>query len=721
MAFFSIERVTWLRRHQRIMHGAIALFWGVFFLFFFAYPEALQKHFAYPGLLQKQLRQMDIHFADLLALHGRLTPRNPDIVFLGIDDASIKLDSIDPATVQENHILSLMHQDWPWSREVHAAIVDRLREAGAKVIILDFLFDKPRAADPLFKAALDRAADRVIVGCNRADGDQSLTFPSNTLIPQESSPDPRVAFVNFDPDGDGVIRKASFHFIYPGASIGQVQSDVAIPSTVARAAEILGQSKLIPEDKDNHWFRFTGTPGSFGGFSVYQLFDPDGWKNLFKEGAYFKDKIVMVGPHGNFQQDLHRTPMGGMDGAEVHLQALNALLHGELLFYSGDSLAWSSVLVALAALAAWLLGITMQRVTLPRALLCAGLSIVFGSAYLFAGFYLYAQGVIIAVAAPLGTFGFTIFSGLSGQYILENMDRARTRRLFERYVSAKVVQEIVDNPSGYYESLKGRRREVTVLFSDLRGFTSMTEKADSEQLVSDLNEYLRGMNRALFQHDGVLDKFIGDAVMAVWGNLGLHIDPIRDACNAVKAALAMQKELVDLNILRGQRGAPPLAMGVGINHGEAVVGNIGSDQQMNFTVIGDSVNLASRLEGTTKEYGVGLLISETVEELVRPFFHLQTVDSIVVKGRVKPVMTYTVHGLKEESLPAEKMSYLEKFEEAMRLYRAEKFAQAREGFTSCLAIYSNDKLSKTFAERSAEFIQNPPPQPWDGSYTMKTK
>ena len=178
--------------------------------------------------------------------------------------------------------------------------------------------------------------------------------------------------------------------------------------------------------------------------------------------------------------------------------------------------------------------------------------------------------------------------------------------------------EILDNPALYNESLVGRRRESDRVVQRSARFHVDDGRADSEQLVFELNEYLQEMTKALFDHNGILDKFIGDAVMAVWGSF--TPDPVEDTKNAVDAALAMSRALAALNVSRRERGRGVLAMGIGIHHGEAIVGDIGSENAKNFTVIGDTVNLASRLEGVTKEYGVELVISETVEKLVRPFF-----------------------------------------------------------------------------------------------------
>ena len=276
----------------------------------------------------------------------------------------------------------------------------------------------------------------------------------------------------------------------------------------------------MPTDEAQHRIRFTartdwgdGTARSFATYSVYQIFDPHSWTNNFHDGAFFKDKIVMVGPKGNFKQDQHQTPLGLMDGAEVHLHSLNAALHGEFFWVTPDHLGWMVVLTLGAGLLAFGIVLGVKGVIWQTGLATAG-----GVAYLAATVAMFEHNVIPAVAAPIGTLIFTMTTALIGQFLLEQMEKARTRQFFERYVSAEVVGQILDNPKSYMDSLVGKRRAVTVLFSDLRGFTSMTESADTEQLVRDLNEYLEEMTTVLFENNGILDKFIGDAVMAVWGS-----------------------------------------------------------------------------------------------------------------------------------------------------------------------------------------------------------
>src|SRR5260221_2772943 len=399
MALLSSELVSWLRRHQRLSHGLIALAWSGFFIVFFFLP----------GPIQRGLRKIDFQFADVLAVKGRLTPPNPDIIFLGIDNASKQLDQIDPEAVKKDPVLSVMAKAWHWSREVYAAALDGLTQAGARVVIFDLLFDKAKPSqDAIFKAALDRSADRVILGCNFNDWGNGLTLPSDTLVPQTLPLDRRTAFVNFWPEQDGVIRKTFFEYPYIGPSMGNASSSGMIDSLAAKTVKILGGEKQIPPPGRACWFRYTRQPGSnFDTYSIYRLFYAPDWEGLFQHGAYFKDKIVMIGPQGNFQHDEQYTPWGPMDGAEIHLQALNALLHGELLDYTGENALGLVLLVTLAGFIAWLLGITMDQVTLRRVLLGAALGVTLGTAYFFSGIMFYSHGINLPAAGPFGTFSFT--------------------------------------------------------------------------------------------------------------------------------------------------------------------------------------------------------------------------------------------------------------------------------------------------------------------------
>lgn len=223
--------------------------------------------------------------------------------------------------------------------------------------------------------------------------------------------------------------------------------------------------------------------------------------------------------------------------------------------------------------------------------------------------------------------------GIAFQFLLEQLERLRTRSLLERYVSKNVAKTILEDQRSFIESLSGRKQSVTVLFSDIRGFTSMTESSDAAKLVAQLNEYFLEMVGVVLKENGTLQKFIGDAIMSAWGDT--HSEGLaEDARRAVSAALQMRAALVRLNEKwTSQPDRTKLKIGIGVNHGDIIVGNIGHPQRMEFTVLGDGVNLAARLESATKQFHTDILVGEETEKLTREFFVYRNVGAIAFKGK----------------------------------------------------------------------------------------
>jgi len=247
----------------------------------------------------------------------------------------------------------------------------------------------------------------------------------------------------------------------------------------------------------------------------------------------------------------------------------------------------------------------------------------------------------------------------------------------------------------------------------------MAEASEEKQLVQQLNEYLTEMVEVVFKYEGTLDKFIGDAVMAVWGNAVPR--PLEeDAQNAVFTALAMKRSLAKLNLVWKSRGIKELAIGIGINHGQAIVGNFGSPQKMDPTVIGDAVNTASRLEGLTKKFHQELLIGETMAPLVRDRFILRTVGLLQPKGKTVPAEVYAVISERTSDADAKLEAWLAEYEAGVKLYRKREFAAAREKFERCLAGQA-DYLCELYIKECQALIQNPPDADWNGVFVMTEK
>jgi adenylate cyclase len=276
-----------------------------------------------------------------------------------------------------------------------------------------------------------------------------------------------------------------------------------------------------------------------------------------------------------------------------------------------------------------------------------------------------------------------------------------------------LVKEIMKEP----EQLKlgGDKKELTILFSDIRGFTSLSEKMKPEELVHLLNEYLSDMTKIIMEQRGLVDKFIGDAIMAFWG---APLKEKKHADLACESALGMKAKLEELNKKWSKEGLPYLKIGIGIHTGKAVVGNIGSEERFDYTAIGDDVNLSSRLEGVTKQYDVYILISEfTLNELSKEFI-VRELDHVTVKGKNHPIKIYEVLG-KEGKISKELLEIKEHFEEGLELYKKQKWDDAIKAFHKSLNL--GDKTSKIFIERCEEFKKNPPVKDWDGVWNLKEK
>ena len=699
----------WLSRHRFWILALICAFWtGLIFLGHF-FPGTPFLSVPWGG---------EQSFEDLLRREGRKTPTRDDFVFLGIDQSTLQLPPMTTEEIAGSRAFRLMtERPFPWSREVWALLLDRLFGAGARLVMFDVIFSPPNDGDPAFHATLDRYRDKVVLGANfdMQNAAQAVT-PNDTLIPPQQLLDDRVGFVNFWPDPiDGKIRAATYRVTDRQlAGLPPHPSQEIFESLSARALTKIGHADDIPRDFRGHMIRFSALD-AFEPRPLYEVFDPKFWHANYADGSFFKNKIVMVGSSAQVTHDVFDTPMSPeTSGPALHLQAMAAALGHEFLQPTPPKTGLA--LVVGAGLAAWCL-----IVFLRRPLLCLAGLVVIAGAYLGAARFFYDKSGLLLLTVPV--LSALLLSGLFSlgfEYALERLEKLRTRRTLERYVSKNLVKEILENPDSYYSTLRGVRVPVTMLFSDLVGFTTLSEKADPEALVAQLNEYLTRMTSVVFSNGGTLDKFIGDAIMAVWGNVR-SFGVAQDAKNCARAALAMRWELRQLNEKWRDEGRMGLGMGIGINQGEVIVGNIGSQERMDPTVIGDSVNLASRLEGLTRIYGVDILVGATAAELVRDEFHLRSVARVQVKGKTKPVDAFTFIGARNEDVDPQLLKWIEVYEEALEKFRARDFTQAKILFSRFLEFYPDDLLGQMYLTRSLEYERQPPDEAWDAVEVLTKK
>jgi adenylate cyclase len=350
--------------------------------------------------------------------------------------------------------------------------------------------------------------------------------------------------------------------------------------------------------------------------------------------AIFKDKIVFVGLTAAGLVDVFQTPFdaagqGRMPGVQMHASVADSILTNRFIRPAAD--VWRIAAVVTGAL---LVGWLAAFLPFTAAAAVAVLAMAGWAGYAVKAF---DGGLWVSMIEPLAAMGLALFSGTAYQYFVEGREKRKVKTLFGRYVSKDVYEQLLAHPD--QAALGGTRRDMSVLFSDIRGFTTVTEKGQPEELVAQLNEYFSRMVDIVFRHQGTVDKFVGDMVMALFGA------PVEDpdhAQHAVGAATDMVRELGELNRQWAAEGRPQLDIGIGVNSGDMIAGNIGSSSIMSYTVIGDNVNLGSRLESLNKNYGTRIIVSDATRGRLTGGYDIRPLGSVVVKGKTRPVEIFEI-------------------------------------------------------------------------------
>jgi adenylate cyclase len=412
-------------------------------------------------------------------------------------------------------------------------------------------------------------------------------------------------------------------------------------------------------------------------------------------------KLVFVG-YTYASSDKVATPLDPVaDGIELHATLAENFLSGHLLHRAGPlaALLATALLGALVALA------QLRRVR-RQAWVPPVVAVVAIAGYIVIAQVLFGHGTIVAVAGPVVMTVLVLAAATLGGLATEGREKAHLRAVFSQYVSRAVVDRIVSDPAS--TRLGGERKELTVLFSDIRGFSTFSETMNPEQLAAFLGEYLTPMTDLVLESGGTLDKYIGDAVMAIWS---APVDMPDHPGRACEVALRMQEVLVTLNKKWQTDGKPAIAIGIGINTGTMAVGNMGSAARFDYTVLGDQVNYASRLEALTKEYGAGILVGEATARAAGPEFVLRELDLVRVKGRAAAAPVFELLGR------AGSARVDPRFEEALAAYRAREFERARGLF----GALEGDRAAAMFAKRCEVLAASPPSADWDGVYEQRSK
>jgi adenylate cyclase len=549
--------------------------------------------------------------AELKALDAQFTlrgPRDPEspIVIVAIDE-----DSFDGLNLA-----------WPWPRAVHAKFLDIVGQGRPVAVGMDILFTEPSSRgssdDAALGAAVDRIRDRLVLAAALTTvGDAS--FIKQALNPPIPAVRGQATFgsADYDSDADAFVRRATLVRDF------QDREWPGFDLLIYRLAEKAGLARGKPPSGRELLVNFRGGPGTFPTVAYHRVVTGE------IPPEVFEGKIVLVGATTPTLHDIFPTPFAGqsgMAGVEIHAQTLETLLQGIPLRRPPRLLVPALAVIA-GALAAWTA--TALRPLAAFGLVAGAVAVYLGATH---GAFVWGRLWVEVVPVPLA-----LLVTYAGTVAKNFTQEQREKRRLSRFFSPDVVAEIVRHKDD--AKLAANRRRMTVLFSDIRGFTSMSEKMQPEEVVAFLREYLTVMTQAVFNHGGTVDKYIGDAIMALYN---VPFDAPDHALRAVRTALEFQERLQPLAERFAARYGGTLACGVGIHTGDAVVGTIGSEQRLEYTAIGDTINLGSRLEGLTKDFSVPIIISEATYAEVRDHFGARDLGEVTVKGKVIPVKIYAI-------------------------------------------------------------------------------
>ncbi len=658
----------------------------------------------YPELLE--LKAYDLWMAYLRGPR----PAPDDLVIVAIDE-----DSLTFLEEERNAV-------FPWPRSVHAELIDALQKQGPAAVVFDVTFsdsspcrcteEETAPEDLALAESISRSPVPIVLGAFLDRIESGAIRQERLLRPLQLFRDAGAfdGFVNLNRDRqDDVVRRGPL-------SVNQQ------PTLVTRTLEVLGRTgwKETVEDAVYAYegqqldptilINFTGGPRHIQTYSYYQAMEPE----IYLPKVDFRGKIVLVGRSlavadlsgGRTEADLFASPFTvrqdvrvSMPGVEVHANILHTLLREDYLYQTRFSEGLLTLGLAL------LVGVVVLFVnSLPwrvaiSVLLLVGYATLGALSFLLVNTSLYMVNPLLAAFLVFGLI--TLYD-----YSRSEKERAQIRRALEGYVSPQVMGQVLRNPEAL--ALGGTQVEATVLFSDISGFSKISEEISAPDLAELLNHYFTMMGDVIMSRNGMIDKYIGDAIMAIWGA------PLPDPQHpllACRAALEM-KRIIDESEL-GTR--------IGINTGTMVAGNMGHRRRMEYTVIGDAVNLASRLEGANKAFGSVILVSESTEREVRDEILCRPVASIRVVGRDRPAQVFEVLGERDGDASNAIRDLVDSFQQVREIYLDRRWQQAVEACEAHLERFPDDQTARTYLERCRSYVRQPPPPDWDGVWEMETK
>jgi adenylate cyclase len=572
--------------------------------------------------------------------------------------------------------------------------LERLRADGALAVGFDMVFAEPTNAqeDELLAAAIRNGPPVVLAATSElTDSRNARQWTSVMPLDLFLTAGAVAGKVNVVPDDDFVVRRSA-----AGEDSFSLRM-AAVGAGVARLGSVSAGAELI---------EYVGPRASFDTRSYYQALDPE----LLPRG-FFAGKMVLIGRSVRTaveltasQSDMFNSPfvVTAQDdmlfpGVELQANLISNLITGGGLNTMDDR--WLGALVLAMAL---LLGGVGARAH-PGVTVAVTAALVLG-VWVLAVWLFAAQKIWMTPMLPMVTVVALYASSMLISYVASRQRALQTRMMFSQYVPKEVVNRLVERPE--LLKLGGEAREVTLMFTDLANFTTMSERLTAEATVEVLTEYFNAMTPIIHRYGGTLDKFIGDAVMAFWG---APLDDAQHAEHAVRAAIDMQVAMDQLAARLVERGLPTISMRVGIHTGRVVVGNIGSHSRFSYTVIGDAVNLAARLEGANKAFGTGILLSDATAHALPGDLMMRQLDRVIVKGKSEAINVYT---------PCQNASLANLSAQAVQLFYAQQWLDSEEAFQKLLLAKPHDYAAMRFLTRLQEIHEKPSGQAWTGALSL---
>jgi len=561
---------------------------------------------------------------------------------------------------------------WPWPRSYHAKIVNKLNSYGAKVIGFDVIFSSLSRninEDKEFAKSIERSG-KVVLGSMLSIGTHSKISSSSSNIHEGSSlttPEPYeellkgniiYGVVNVNRDIDGVVRTTKMlrelNDIMPTTQTLEEKFEPNFNLQILKLYDNKTYNKVKDKYKDKTiLINFAGIPKTYKTISYSDLLldkinEVDENGNKISNEELFRNKIVLIGATAEVFHDNHSSPFNYtkegtpqlMPGVEIHAATLDTVINE--IEYKNASNIINFLIILLLSVISTTLFIYLNNFLGLLSLL--SISII----YIIVNFYLFIKyRYNVDLSTPLLSMIITFSSVYSYRFFIEEREKRRVRNVFKRYMSSALVEEALKNPDKIPSLDICSKKFITLFFSDIAGFTTMSEKFPPEEVKRILDEYLTAMTEIIFNNNGIVDKYIGDAIMAIYGSVyseGKSLDALR----CIKTALEMQEKIKELRQKWVSEGSIPMQVRIGIHSGEALVGNFGSPLKMDYTAIGDTVNTASRLEGLNKEFNTSIIMSHATYELVSDKVNVRSLGPVLVKGKSESLHVYEVLSISED-------------------------------------------------------------------------